>query len=83
MEIHGLLRAVPVGDGIVIVEDRRGGAETREHITCHDLRVGIEIGDHHMPLDQRLGELHPALLEHGVIGIIPAVFCVEIAAAVL
>ena len=31
-----------------------------------------------MSLSQRAGKLHPALLENGVVEIIPAVFCVEI-----
>ena len=83
MEIHRLLCPVLIGDGIVVVENRREGAEAGEHIACHDLRVGIEIGDHHVALSQRAGELHPALLEYGIIGIIPAVFCVKITAAVL
>ena len=36
-----------------------------------------------MALSQRAGELHPALLEYDIIGIIPAVFRVGITAAVL
>ena len=31
-----------------------------------------------MPLRQRTGKLHPALLEHGIVEVIPAVFRVEI-----
>ena len=83
MEIHGLLRVVRVGDGIIVIKDRRGGAQAAHHIAGHHLGVGVEVRDHHMPLRQRSGELHPALLKYGVAGIVPAAFRVEIPAAVL
>ena len=70
--------AVLIGDGIIIIEDRRGGAKAGQHLAGHDLGIGIEVGHHDMPLGQRAGKLHPALLENGVIEIIPAVFRVEI-----
>ena len=70
--------AVLIGDGIIIIENCRGGAKAGEHLAGHDLGIGIEVGHHDMSLGQRTGKLHPALLENGVIEIIPAVFRVEI-----
>ena len=36
-----------------------------------------------MALREGSGELHPALLKYGIVGIVPAIFCVEIPAAAL
>ena len=83
MEIHRLLRTVAIGDGIVIVEDRGRGTQTGKHLAGHHLRVGVEVGDHHVPLSERTCELHPALLENGVIRVVPAVFGIKIAASAL
>ena len=65
------------------IEDRRGGAESGEHVAGHHLSVGVEVGDHHMALREGSGELHPALLKYGIVGIVPAVFRVEIPTAAL
>ena len=83
LQIHRLAAPVLIGDGIIIVEDRRGGAKAGEHLAGHHLRIGVKIGYHDMPLGQRTGKLHPALLENGVVEVIPAVFRVEILRAVL
>ena len=83
LQVHRLAAAVLIGDGIIIIEDRRGGAKAGEHLAGHDLGIGIEIGHHDMPLGQRAGKLHPAFLENGVVEVIPAVFRVEILCAML
>ena len=78
LQVHRLAAAVLIGDGIIIVKNCRGGAKAGEHLAGHDLGIGVEIGHHDMPLRQRTGKLHPALLEHGIVEVIPAVFRVKI-----
>ena len=64
------------------IEDRRGGAESGEHVAGHHLSVG-ERSDMVTALREGSGELHPALLKYGIVGIVPAVFRVEIPTAAL
>ena len=83
LQVHRLAAPVLIGHGIIIIEDRRGGAKAGQHLAGHDLGIGIEVGHHDMPLGQRAGKLHPALLEYGVVEVIPAVFRIEILCAML
>ena len=78
LQVHRLAVPVLIGDGVIIIEDRRGGAKAGQHLAGHHLGIGIEVGHHDMPLGQRTGKLHPALLENGVVEVIPAVFRVKI-----
>ena len=80
MEIHRLLGAVAVCDGVVIVQYGGGGAKPAEDIAGHHLGVGVEVGDDDVPLRQGAGELEEAAGKHRVGGVVPAGGGVEVAA---